>query len=101
MSGGKLLIYYSVVFPRFASELSRFARQDSALATSFKRRYELWLAVHSLLFHHDETERDVKTEQAALDVLEREERCRIANLAAIVAAQDIKAGATTVVEIDA
>ena len=53
MNEGKLYVYYSEAFPRFATERRRFEMQNEAMATSFRARYEMWLAVHSLLMHQE------------------------------------------------
>lgn len=95
MSGDTLYIYYSEVFPRFASEMKRLETQDASLALSFRNRYEMWLAVHALLSHQDEQDTDSATldEATALE-MQRQERCRIANVAALMAVQEIKTGLT-------
>jgi hypothetical protein len=93
MSGGTLYIYYSTLFPRYTQERKRFELQNAAMAQSFDSRYATWLAVHSLLMHQDEEEREAKLDEEAAEALEREERCRVATVAALMAAQDVKAGA--------
>jgi hypothetical protein len=94
MDQGRLMVYYSTAFPRYADRQLYFERRDAALARSFRRRYEIWLAVHSLLLHQDEQEGLLSG--AASDVseeigtaLERRERCRLAALAAMVAAREV------------
>lgn len=93
-NGGLLMIYYSTAFPRFSTELKRFAMADEAQAKSFKKRYELWIAVHSLLIYQADQERD---ENSTMDdelqaKLEREERCRLAIMATMIASQEVKNG---------
>lgn len=94
MTNGKLLIYYSTHFPRFATEMKRFEQKDPALAKSFKARYQLWLAVHSLLLHQDKEKWDGLDDETAAE-LERQERCRLASMAAMVAAQEVNTGVLT------
>jgi len=96
MSDGVLYVYYSTLFPRFTAERTRLEQQTPALAGSFKKRYELWLAVHALLVHDDEEhhEDDVGDELAQKE-LSRQERCRLATIAAMVAAQEVRSGVNT------
>ena len=96
MSEGILYVYYSTAFPRFVSERRRFEQQNVALAASFQKRYELWLAVHALLVHEDERKpHDEVGDEEALRELTRQERCRLASIAAMVASQEIRSGVNT------
>jgi hypothetical protein len=96
MSDGVLYVYYSTRFPRFVVERTRLEQQTPALAASFTKRYELWLAVHALLVH-DENENG--SEETGDEMMEKEhsrqERCRLATIAAMVAAQEVKTGINT------
>jgi hypothetical protein len=92
---GKLLIYYSTAFPKFATQLSTFERRNPAVALSFTKRYEIWLAVHSLLLHQEERERALRPVEADSDpntdeLREREERCRVATLSTLFAAREVQ-----------
>jgi hypothetical protein len=92
---GVLYVYYSLVFPRFARELNRLEKQDGALSASFKTRYGTWLAVHSIL-HHQQRESDPPehANDGLLNEFDRAEQCRFATIAAMVAAQEVRTGAT-------
>ncbi|NNG04759.1 MAG: hypothetical protein HKM95_11755 [Inquilinus sp.] len=93
MNKGKLHVYYSESFPRFATERRRFEMQNEAMANSFRTRYEMWLAVHSLLMNQDTEESDVgDVPQQVQDEIARQERCRHAVVAAMVAGQEVKSG---------
>jgi hypothetical protein len=94
MSAGKLLIYYSERFPRFATELRRFEQQSEALASSFRSRYEMWLIVHSLLMYQEieETKSETDLPDDAAEELRRQERSRLAVIAVMVASQEVKTG---------
>ena len=94
MSEGTLLVYYSTAFPRFTAEKRKFEQQNPSLTDSFTHRYELWLAVHALLMYEDEKEADV-TDQKAADEAARQERCRLASIAAMMASQEVKTGVNT------
>lgn len=94
MSEGTLFVYYSTAFPRFAAEKRKFEQQNPTLIDSFTRRYELWLAVHALLMHEDEKGADV-TDQKIADEAARQERCRVASIAAMMASQEVKTGVNT------
>lgn len=93
MNEGKLYVYYSEAFPRFATEVRRLEQQNEALAASYRSRYEMWLAVHSLLMYQDsENEDAVELPEEASDEMGRQERARLAVIAAMVAAQEVKSG---------
>ena len=101
MNGDKLYVYYSEAFPRFATEVRRLAQQKENLANSFRSRYETWLAVHSLLMYQ-ETQGD--TMDATLfdpEEMRRQERSRLAVIAAMVASQEVKSGISFPPEDDA
>lgn len=94
---GKLLIYYSTVFPKYASQRAAFERRDPATASSFTKRYEIWLAVHSLLLYQEQKEKEGASGQLQADAnpeaeeaREREERCRVATLSALFAAREVQ-----------
>jgi hypothetical protein len=107
MEEGTLVIYYSTVFPKFAGQRHAFENRDSTLATSFAKRYEIWLAVHSLLYYQDHqgaaAEQQLQTSEAGADGAqrvqedpdlaqerERQERCRIAILSSLFAAREVQ-----------
>jgi len=104
MESGILKVYYSTEFPKFEEPLRQFERNDVNLANSFKNRYETWLAVHSLILWQDQqlaksaptvpeddsTPREEDPE--AEDARERLERIRIATMASLFAAREVKLG---------
>jgi hypothetical protein len=93
MTQGKLYVYYSEAFPRFATELRRHEQQNEALAASFRTRYETWLAVHSLLMYQEtQSAEAVELPEGVSDEMKRQERSRLAVIAAMVAAQEVKSG---------
>ena len=94
---GTLEIYYSTVLPRFAGQRRAFEQRDPAVATSFTHRYEIWLAVHSLLLYRDQQESVEQTvaisfgnaiDADPIEQRDREERRRMAELAVIVASRE-------------
>jgi hypothetical protein len=95
MNSGVLYVYYSTAFPRFATERRQLEQQNAALAVSFQKRYELWLAVHALLMHDDQENADNDIDDEITKDLLRQERCRLASIAAMVAAQEVKTGVYT------
>ena len=95
MEEGTLVIYYSTFYPKYASQRAAFEQRDTALADSFTKRYEIWLAVHSLLFYQDQqdafaaADNDSQAEDPELaEIRERQERCRIAILAVLFATRE-------------
>ena len=94
LSEGTLCIYYSAAFPKFEQETKRWSGQDTQKAASFERRYEVWLAVHALLLQEqdDQTADDQEVDEVIAEQFRRQERCRAAVLAAMVASQEVKAG---------
>lgn len=98
MENGELVIYYSTVFPKYASQRRVFEQRDTALANSFTSRYEIWLAVHSLLFYRDQQESEsqlasIHPSEEDMETAahrEMEERRRIATIATLVAAREVQ-----------
>ncbi len=90
---GKLYIYYSEAFPRFATEVKRFERQNDAMASSFRTRYEMWVAVHSLLMY-EQLEREELPEftDEQAEAFWRQERVRLGVIAVMVASQEVTTG---------
>jgi hypothetical protein len=99
MENGTLVIYYSTAYPRYAETLNRYEQRDPGLAESFRKRYEIWLATHSLLYHRDqEAAQHPALEEAdtnAAETRERQERCRMATMAALFAAREVELAATS------
>lgn len=94
-----------MVLPPFeyAEQRSVFERRDPALAESFAERYKIWLAVHSLLFYQDqqdamaqEGQHKASDEDETALIQERQERCRIATVAAMVATQEVQEQVETI-----
>lgn len=93
MNEGKLYVYYSEAFPRFATEVRRFEQQNAAMASSFRSRYEMWLAVHSLLMYQEMEAADApEMPEDASKEMARQERSRLAVIAAMMASQEVKSG---------
>jgi hypothetical protein len=88
---GQLIVYYSTEFPRFTHYRGQFERKEATLSQSFVKRYEIWLAVHSLILYQDqkmqeEREGHIRDDDDADD---RQERCRAAILSAMFAAKEV------------
>jgi hypothetical protein len=96
MENGVLVIHYSKVFPKYANQFTAFERRDTLLAKSFTNRYEIWLAVHSLLLYRDqqliiEPQRvQLPDDSEISETRERQERCRLATISSMVAAREIQ-----------
>ena len=96
MESGQLIVYYSTVFPKYATRRQALEQRDLAIATSFTTRYEIWLAVHSFLALEDERRgaeaqpvRQMGDEDAdMMERRDRKERTRVATLAALFAARE-------------
>ena len=115
MEDGTLMVYYSAVYPKYATQRTALEHRDVALSSSFTKRYEIWLCVHSLLRYQDEqlaqalraegeaagnTERrqeDPEVEEAR----EREERCRFAVMSSLFAAREVQLDMPRVMAADA
>jgi hypothetical protein len=89
---GTLLIYYSSHFPKFSEEFSKWSKLDTHKAASFQRRYEVWIAVHSLLLHEQEDSIEADVSEDVADEFFRQERCRFSAVAAMIANQEVKSG---------
>jgi hypothetical protein len=103
MEQGLLVVHYSTFFPKFASRRIAFEKRDPALSRSFVARYQIWLAVHSLLLHADQEGSDAgpelpETDSASND--DQPERIRMATLAALFASREVAAGSALAGEVD-
>ncbi|OPY30976.1 MAG: hypothetical protein A4E28_00066 [Methanocella sp. PtaU1.Bin125] len=85
----KLIVYYSRVYPSFAKVLKEYEKKSTALARSYEMKYGVWLSVHSLLIEYNRKEAD-EDALSRLEVIEPEERCRLASVAAMVAQREMK-----------
>jgi hypothetical protein len=97
MEAGMLVIYYSKVFPKYAEQLAALEKRDTVMANSFTKRYEIWLVVHSFLLYRDQQDAESSTSSALPEIdsdvavlRERQERCRLANIASMVAAREVQ-----------
>lgn len=95
MEEGQMVAYYSTVFPRFLAQRRPLERKNVALSASITRRYEIWLAVYSFLMLQDEQDANAQrlreTEEPEIrEMREQQERCRVATLAALVAAREVQ-----------
>jgi hypothetical protein len=91
MNEGTLYVYYSTKFPRFASELRRMEISSAGLSSAFVQKYELWLAVHSFLMHQEQESQDASDfEPDRVEELNRQERCRLATMAAMMASHEVR-----------
>jgi len=98
---GKLVIYYSTLFPKYANQRAAFEHRDLPLADSFTKRYTIWLAVHSLLLYQDQQAAEAtativgqrrlgEQDSEFIEDYERRERCRIATLSVLFAAREVQ-----------
>jgi hypothetical protein len=93
MNAGKLYVYYSEAFPRFARELRRLEQRSPDDAELFRSRYETWLAVHALIMQDEADDLHVEgASEDAQDEMLRQERCRLATVSAIMASQEVTTG---------
>ena len=83
---GRLIVYYSRIFPYFGQQFDYFEGRDAGLAASFEARYKIWLAVHSLIL--DKGQEDTHADEEVAERMERSERCRMATIAAMFAAAE-------------
>ncbi len=93
------MIYYSTVFPKYSEQRNVFENNEVSLADSFTKHYEIWLAVHSLLLYKDQQETQSREgehyllDDKNLDFLEqheRDERCRLATMATLIATREVQ-----------
>lgn len=97
MNSGVLYVYYSTAYPKYSIEIRKLEQRDTNVAESFRRRYEIWLAVHALLAHSEKNEasNDLHENERLLRELGRQERCRVASVAVIMALQEVRSGVNT------
>jgi len=94
---GTLVIYYSTVFPKYARHRQTLEQRDLSKANSYTKRYEIWLAVHSLMLQEQQSKSRGETQTSSLDeddeiseTRERQERVRVATLSALFAAREVQ-----------
>jgi hypothetical protein len=97
MENGTLVVWYSTVYPSYATEFGRLEQRDPALAKSFNTRYAIWLAVHSLLLQQDEADAAAgpaggaqESHEDAVEDFERMERRRLARMSAMIAVREVR-----------
>jgi hypothetical protein len=111
MESGLLVIYYSTAFPKYVAQRLALERRDPILANSFMKRYEIWLAVHSLLHYQDKqavptisdhatSTRDIGDSDLS-ERRDREERCRVAVMSCLFSAREVQMEASRTVAADA
>ncbi|HWQ00335.1 MAG TPA: hypothetical protein VNK92_07675 [Vicinamibacterales bacterium] len=107
MEHGTLMIYYSTAYPQYAVLRARYEQKSQGLAVSFTKRYEVWLAAHSLLFYRDQEEAAAQystlgkaDSDDAMEDRERQERCRMATLAALFAQREVELAAASSSDIE-
>lgn len=94
LSDGTIIVYYNFDFPAFRARYNALELRNPALAEAFKRRYEIWLVVHSLILQQQQTEcanpqTDAEEGRSAEDN-ERLERIRVGTLSAMMAAKEVE-----------
>jgi hypothetical protein len=97
MEDSVLTIYYSTVFPKYARQRQVLEQRDISRADSYTKRYEIWLAVHSLMLREQElraepnrTAMPSAVDDEMAETREREERVRVATLSALFAAREVQ-----------
>lgn len=106
LESNELVVYYNPAFPKYLAQYNTLERKDPAIARSFKARYEIWLVVHSLLFHNQQQPGATSAAEAEGDDsqqtdFERTERIRIATLSTMFAAREVQLGESeSVVEVE-
>lgn len=90
MEDGTLIISYSAAYPKYAGRREMFEGREIALAESFTKRYEIWLAIHALLMYNDQQAGSVldADDAEALEQRDREERKRFATASVLVATRE-------------
>lgn len=87
---GKLTVYFSNVYPPFINAFKSLASKSTAKAESFKRRYAIWIAAHSLILDRDQQAANNRNDDDSSEQSERSERCRYAVMAAMFAHQEVQ-----------
>lgn len=77
--GGKTWVYYSEVFPPFASTLEKLAATKPDLVQAFTTAYEVWIAYHAILQSQAGTEQAIEVaDDEKLDELLDQQRSVVA-----------------------
>lgn len=102
-AGDTLTIRYSSVFPRYRATLDQLTAKGIAIATSFVRRYEIWLTT-SVLIHWQDSGSDATSiaksgmEQDLVDDFRRDEIRRMAKAAVVYAQREVVQGGSPTIE---
>jgi hypothetical protein len=80
LEGDLLTIYYSKIFPPYYDRQTRLLTENTSFADTFTHQYKIMLALHSMLLEKEEAN---ASESDDLEKREREERCRLAIIAAV------------------
>lgn len=100
-----LRIRYSTLFPRYKSVYSQIASKDPVRASSFAKRFEIWL-ITSVLIHWQDTQADPSTpvtadlDQESVDEFRRDELRRVAKAAVLYTQREVMIGNAVVDAVD-
>lgn len=86
-------VYYNTDFPKYAEQKASLESRDESMSQSFTKRYEIWLAVHSLLMKQDEengVNKNIDIDPEILTDLEQRERIRSAILSVMFAKREVQ-----------
>jgi hypothetical protein len=84
MDSQQLTVFYSTVFAPYKERYERFTIQNISQAKKFNFEYRKWIGLHSILL---ETQKKQEAGSEDVEILEQEERSRLATLACMTAEQ--------------
>ncbi len=90
---GTHTVYYNTDFPKYAEQKAQLESRDVSMSQSFTKRYEIWLAVYSLLMKQDEengVNKDIEIDPDVLSNIERQERIRTAVMSVMFAKREVQ-----------
>lgn len=103
--GDTLHVRYSTLFPRFKSARDTLHAKDAVKATSFEKRYEIWL-ITNVLIHWQDTKDDVtpisdaELDPEQVDDFRRDEMRRTAKACVIYAQREVATGVNATTDSD-
>lgn len=78
--GGKTWVYYSTVFPAYASTLERLKTTRPELVFAFTTAYEVWIAYHAILQKQSEDASDPGELEEKLEAMLDQQRTVVASM---------------------
>lgn len=78
--GGKTWVYYSTIFPAFASTIEKLKNSKPEIVQAFTTAYEVWIAYHAILQKQAEDASNIDVDDEKLDEMLDTQRTVVATM---------------------